>query len=550
MGSLRHKGRDGFESGMAVANSLYETNAHADSVSESIAPASLAFVRLAVHDASRLEWSVSLPLPDHETFAYNITVNIRIPANAFAQHEPWDQLQEFTRMDGPALSAAHSDVMSIDGLRRGALAFAGRLAKMSDGFARHCRTNAHDLINPSNDFRERLRACVDNAVSLAVEARHRLGTHKVDDLQELARERDLVDEYISVRLLEMLAGAERGLTSLSVLPRLVRFTEDGIPESTRAPFSVRSAERVAVEAELVRDMGDYLANVLGAELEYRAKRGYVRADPSRPEALERYLNRASDLKKHFQEVLFLERESYEIAERAYHWVAAFVALLASVWAFAWQIALIRQGASDKGITSGLFTVALVAGIVYATKDRFKEIGRTWINNRMQRFYGAERITKYRAPARRLPGRDVIATAREAFVQKLVLMPDTLNPESGATTPFTTLTYTHRGTIEPAPALRAAGVRRVKHVFRYDLSPIFARLDDAVKPVPVLDDASHRVRFIDAPRCYHVPVTVDVNTGAQGQNESVVLIVHKRGLERIERTDASDPNLEGAGLEPG
>ena len=33
------------------------------------------------------------------------------------------------------------------------------------------------------------------------------------------------------------------------------------------------------------------------------------------DALERYLDRASRLKKHFQEVLFLEAETYQVAER-------------------------------------------------------------------------------------------------------------------------------------------------------------------------------------------------------------------------------------------
>jgi hypothetical protein len=67
-------------------------------------------------------------------------------------------------------------------------------------------------------------------------------------------------------------------------------------------------------------------------------------------------------------------------------------------------------------------------------------------------------------------------------------PDPLNPESGATTASTIVRYVHRGVAYAKDALRDGGVRRVKHVFRYDLSPLFARLDDAVKQVPVLDGA--------------------------------------------------------------
>src|SRR5262245_46192044 len=97
-------------------------------------------VRIGVHDASRIEWSVSLPLPEgRSALPYSLRVDIQIPHNAFVRHTPWDQMQTFTRLDGPAMTAAApSDVVTIDQLRRGALAMASQLARASDGFARHC----------------------------------------------------------------------------------------------------------------------------------------------------------------------------------------------------------------------------------------------------------------------------------------------------------------------------------------------------------------------------------------------------------------------------
>jgi hypothetical protein len=247
-------------------------------------------------------------------------------------------------------------------------------------------------------------------------------------------------------------------------------------------------------------------------------------------------------------VLFLERESYEVAKRAYHWLAALVALMASFWAFAWQLALAKRG-SGQGLPSGLFVVALAAGMVYATKDRMKEIGRDWLKHRVHRVYGAQRITKYRAPSRRIPARDIVASARESFEQTLERVPDTLNPDSGATTPFTTLSYRHKGAVFPAPQLRSAGVRRIKHVFRYDLSPIFARLDDALKPVPVLDHESRSVKFVDAPRCYRVPVQIRVRAGGVECEDVSTLVIHKRGLDRLERATHSDDSQGDLGIEP-
>jgi hypothetical protein len=92
---------------------------------------------------------------------------------------------------------------------------------------------------------------------------------------------------------------------------------------------------------------------------------------------------------------------------------------------------------------------------------------------------------------------------------------------------------------------------VKHVFRYDLSPLFARLDDAVKQVPIFDEKTRRVRFIDAPRCYRVPVAVTVVSGTERWEAAGIVVLHKRGLERIETTNAEDAlELEPVtGLEP-
>jgi hypothetical protein len=259
------------------------------------------------------------------------------------------------------------------------------------------------------------------------------------------------------------------------------------------------------------------------------------------------------LKKHFQEVLFLEQETFKTAERAYHWVAAFAAVVASTWAFAWQIALLQRAQRNNTsatLSSGFVMLVIVAGIVYAGKDRLKEIGRNWMTHRVHKVWGAERITRYRAPRRRLPARDVVVSARETFSQAITNTPDPLNPECGASTTTTVLTYKHDGEVLPNTHLLGSGVRRVKHVFRYDLSPLFARLDDATKPVPVLDEVTRRVRFIDAPRCYRVPIKVEVEAGGTKHVEHRTLVLHKRGLERLESDrDDSSPTLE-VGLEPG
>lgn len=483
-------------------------------------------VRVGIHDASRLEWSASVPLPENAPLKYELEAVLEIPSNAFAKHAPWDQLQAFTRLDGPAEPVRAGDALTIDALRRSALGVATRLARVNDGFARDCRLAASLLERtPPRDLEDKLSGWIDSALAIAAEARRDHVPTRSADPVELARERRLVDEYVSVRLLEFLAGIERALAAML---------------ASRAPHA-ESFPGIVASLEVG------IADALETELRYRAKQGYVRADAGSPVALERYLDRASQLKKHFQEVLFLEPEIYQVAERLHHWSAGFAALLASSWAFMAQIFLIGQAPSTTTIGSGLLLLGVLGGLVYVLKDRLKEVGRTWIAGNVHRFY-AQRVARYRAPVRRLATRDVIVSARESFDQKTESQPDPLNPQSGARLQSTVIRYVHKGVVSPQPALAREGVRRIKHVFRYDLSPLFARLDDSVKQVPVLDLAPRRVRFVDAPRCYRLPVRLRLVCEGQTTEENVTLVVHKRGLDRLERESELVP-LKETGIEP-
>ena len=480
------------------------------------APAGEAAVRLEVHDASRLEWSISIPLPEGRPRKYAIDVELQIPANAFAPHAPWAQLQSFTRLDGAPSEGRGADAETVDGLRRRALAAAHKLARVSDGLSRHC-TLAGSLFAtaPRSDLEDGLLLWLEAARATAAEVRANLGSGGDATLR---RERELVDEYVSVRLLEVLAGAERALASL---------------RDSKSPHVAGMREAIARAEERS-------AAILAEELERRGAHRWICADAGSHEGLEDYLDRASRLKKHFQEVLFLEPETFHVAERLHHWVAAAAAVLASTWAFAWQLFLTsRAPSTESKVGSGLVLVAATAGFVYAAKDRIKELGRTWISGNVHRFY-AQRVARYRAPARRLPSREVIVSARESCHQTVSAQPDPLNPGVGASLPVTVIRYAHLGTVFPRAELLRQGVRRIKHVFRYDLSPLFARLDDSVKPVPVVDPETNRVRFAAAPRCYRVPVSIVVRSGeGASRRERAVLVLGKRGLDRLDRVPAGE-----------
>jgi hypothetical protein len=471
-----------------------------------------------VHDVTRVEWSASIPVREVGATEYTLSFEIELPASAFARHAPWNQLQSFARLDGPPEGRAAGGCgarATLDGLRSAAVGFSDTLLRALDAFK---EVVSEAGANGPDPFE--VCTAVDRVVGVASDTRACLVSSEAGDTSEIALERVLVDEFVSVRLLDALTRAEE---------KLVGHGGDGHPGLA------------------------YLADRVNDELRHRAKQGFVVLDPGDPRTLECFVDRSTRLKKHFQEVLFLEAETYQVDQRIHNWSAGFMAILASTWAFAWQLALRRNATSgDTRLGSGLVVLAIVAAVIYASKDRMKEIGRNWIAGRVRRLY-AQRVTRYRTRPRgpragnpRPEGRaptfawpwsrptTLVVAARESIDIETRHVPDSLNPATGATLPVVAIRYVHKGRTAPRPDLAHAGLERVKHVFRYDLTPMFAWLDDSVKPVPVLDERTRRVRFVDAPRVYRIPVRVVLKTATGESTEAATLLVHKNGIARLDR----------------
>jgi hypothetical protein len=464
---------------------------------------------LRIHDSSRFEWSVSLPLPAERKLAYEISVQLEIPTSAAARQVPWESLQTFTRLDGPADVARSQDV-TVDALRRGAVTLTQMLRRAGEGFARHCGAVAGEpgaAAAFEGGEKSFLLIWLDAALRAVRETREKLIKGAREEAPLIARERELIDEFVSIRLLDMLAEAQRALGEVG---------------KSAAPSVEEAIGRVQARID----------EALGDEFAYRQQRGFLCADPLSPEDLERYLGRAARLKKHFEEVLFLERETHQLDERVQQWMATLGALLGGIVAFiAIQVALSVRRPAPLEVGSGLALLALIAGLGYAARHRMQAWGGSWLAGKVYRFH-AQRVSRCRVPSRRLPTRDVLVEAREWCHQATSSRPDAVNPEAGASLPITQVRYRHKGVVLPRKELSAAGVQRVRHIFRYDLSPLFSRLDDDLKPVPVLDDA--RVRFVATPRTYRVPVDVRVGFGGEQYEEKAEIVVDKNGLRRIMR----------------
>lgn len=462
-------------------------------------------LQVTVHDSSRFEWQVVLPIPRSGKVPYNVEAEFEIPSNSLSGHSPWDLVQGFTRLDAD-IASVRSDG-SVNALRHKAVSLARMLDRARTGFARHCtEAVGQSRCDEPSDTHGFLMVWLDAALSAVSSSREQLTIALPQDSAELSRERTLADEFISVRLLEFLAEAQQVLSTAK---------EAELPEvqHLRACLAV-TEERLAAAVE--------------AEIAYRRAHGLSLPDPELPETLEKYVERAGRLKKHFQEVLELAREAYPLDDRVQQWVATFSALVAGMLVFGAQLVL-GQVSTGSRLTSGLAVIVLLAGLTYAARDRMKELGRAWIAGKVYRFH-AQRVVLCRLAESK---KSLIVRAREWCNETTVIRPDPLNPEASASRRVTVVHHLHRGNLLANATVATSAAQRIRHVFRYDLSPLFSRLHDPVKRVPVVDPETRHARFVDAPRRYQLPIEVRVSMHHIEREVRANLVVDKLGIRRLE-----------------
>ncbi|HWL89294.1 MAG TPA: hypothetical protein VNO21_26000, partial [Polyangiaceae bacterium] len=332
------------------------------------------------------------------------------------------------------------------------------------------------------------------------------------------QERSLADEYLSAQLWALLTDCARALFD------------------TRRAFD----EQVDAAPPLFDDVEASLVGALEEEIAYRRLARFPSAEPANARQLEHFLHRTRWLKKHFQRVLFLEAQTFQITQRLQAWFSAAAAMMAYLWFFLWQIALERRrDTSPSAIGSGLVAFAVITSIVYASREKLKEAARDWLSGRVQRIF-AQRVARYRLPRRTKKAGTVVVSARESFSQSTTERPDPVDPRSGSTVQVTVMRFSHRGVLS-APAEDAPRASQVRHVFRYDLSALFPRLHDAVKGLATPDPALRRVVITDVPRNYELPLRASLRIGTRESCRAGVLVLNKNGLLRFEDNTAPLPS---------
>ncbi len=470
---------------------------------------------LGVHDLSRIEWTAAVQIPEKGERRYDVQLAVEIPATLFPSHSVWEHLQIFTRLQSPAeegpLEIERED---LEELRRDTLGVTHRLKRLAQRFERTCVAAAAQLRElPDPSLPQTLTDTVTQAVDLIAEMRAALAIG-ADVRQEVRRECALADEFLSHALIDFFAGCERAVDE-------TLFSDKSTIDEEAAPWS--------------EDLRCLLAEGLSEELVYRKGKGYITPHADGHVELAAFLERASRLKKHFQDVLYLDVEAWFVDSRVRNYTGVVAASLA---AFMWlSFTLLPIGPGTRaGLGVGTFAVAFA--LAYAIKDRIKELTRGWITGRLMRLYG-QRMVTLKLPARIDAARPVLLETRETFdVDSGELGADDLREvhaaaEIGAPKRVVQLKFRMRATLHPAAALDRAHIYSIKHIFRYDLSPLFSRLDNAVKQVPVLD-GQRRVRFADAPRQYRFPARIAFQpVDGEAIEHNAYIVATKRGIERIE-----------------
>ena len=467
---------------------------------------------LGVHDLSRIEWTTAVQLPSEGARRYDVQLAVEIPATLFPSHSVWEHLQIFTRLQSPAeegpLEIERDD---LEELRRDTLGVAHRLKRLGQRFERACVATAAQLRElPDPALAGMLTDLVTQAVELMAEMRRQLVITD-EAAPGVRRECALADEFLSHSLIDFFAGCERACDDVL--------------------FGVKSSLKES-DAPWSEDLRCLIAEGLSEELAHRRGKGFVNPHADGHAELAAFLERASRLKKHFQDVLYLDVEAVFIDSRVRYYVMIIAAALAAV-VFLTMTALPTGSGARAGVGVGTFLAVFVTG--YALRDVIKEAARGWLTGRLMRLYG-QRMVTLKLPKRIDPARRVLLETRETFdVEDAPFAADDAREEQliGRPRRVVQLKFRMRATLHATPPLERAHIFSIKHIFRYDLSPIFARLDNAVKQVPVLD-GNRRVRFADAAREYRFPARIAF-TPLDGETieHNAYLVLSKRGIERVE-----------------
>ncbi len=466
-------------------------------------------LRVAVHDRSRLEWIATVPVAaPGETHTWEITMEAEVPDAMWVEHQPWNHFQVRSRLTSPRLREGALLVGPVtDQLRRRTLAVVHELKFETVRLQRALNAvRRRDGVLRSEEV-EWVGEGLLRSVLRARQGRDQLLKLAIDSTEAMRCEADLASEFVSNQILMMISRLTRALQGNGAASRHKPLAGDALKLSTLL-------QQQLVDENLFRQQSRF------RYAEVRSAAG-----------LDGYLHRAAQLKKHFQQAVFLEANAYMLDQRLRNWIAIGMAMIASTFYFVWQVWILNTATNAANTTVSLLIAGSIAALVYAAKDRIKEVGRDWVARRVKNGY-ADRVAHLSLQAHMDPKRSAFALARETIQVSKSLQPDLLNPELGNTSVIHHLHIRELLRHTGLPTLQQQGLVGLKHVFRYDLSPLLVKLDDQVKHVPILEHGQLHTKT--ATRVYLIAINVQmrlVGTEVVAQQRGY-LRLRRRGLERF------------------
>ncbi len=436
-----------------------------------------------VHDAAHLEWEVSAPLPAVGVdLHYEVTMTMEVPDGIWAHHEPWNHFRVRSRLQAPSLS---------------------------------------DLERPGGG-----RAVQIWALATVREAKARLLVSR-RALRESARSKVPLDEAgMDLLALDLRAQLEAASHTLASKPDYVE--GEGAIEARDyldARYWLELSDTLALLDRLCKTRPP-LARLRPILVEYIVKaidelREHVRFNLKDARGREELVRWVSERKRLFHRRLFLDAVTVEPDRRFGNWIAAVVAVVASTWAFIWQLAWTNQMVQTGLPITTLFLVGAFAGVLYAVKDRIKEVGRRWLSDRLRSTVADRVVRLYLRPdtdARR---------AKLGRSMESIRISEALRPDG---TQVTQLEVKLRLTIHGRLAPLTFGIRRVKHFMRYDFSRLLLGLERASTSLAV-PHAERGMHVVEVAKTHELDVVCVLSDGSGAiiSTDSGRLLVSEKGL---------------------
>src|SRR5438132_13757347 len=103
-------------------------------------------LKIEAHDASRVEWSIYIPLPRGPSVSEaEVSLRLQFPENVYVPHDGWEQMQILARLSSPDEETPDQEPIPLDGLRHSPPRVAPSLKLLRDNTPREA---ADHSLNP------------------------------------------------------------------------------------------------------------------------------------------------------------------------------------------------------------------------------------------------------------------------------------------------------------------------------------------------------------------------------------------------------------------